>query len=107
MQDDQLLCNSGPFIYLIFENNLKKLDFNKKEKIILGNINGVINKILALPDDSIIIGDNKFVSLFKKKGKKFNYIKQVRINSPVIDLILVQSNEILAASPKKKLFNFY
>ena len=106
VQDDQLLCNSGPFIYLIFENNLKKFDYNKKEKIPLGNINGVINKVLLLPDDSFIIGDNKFISLYKKKGTKMNYIKQIKINSPVIDLMLIQSNEILAASPLKKCLIF-
>lgn len=106
VQDDQLLCNSGPFIYLIFENNLKKLDYNKKEKIALGNINGVINKVLSLPDDSFLIGDNKFISLYKKKGTKMNYIKQLKINSPVIDLMLIQSNEILAVSPQRKCLIF-
>ena len=27
VQDDQLLCSCSSFIYLIFENNLKKLDY--------------------------------------------------------------------------------
>ena len=67
VQDDQLLCNSGPFIYLIFENNLKKFDYNKKEKVDIVNIYGKINKVLLLPDDSLIVGDNKYISLFKKK----------------------------------------
>ena len=102
VQDDQLLCNSGAFIYLIFENNLKKLDFNKKEKIVLGNIFGKINKMLLLPDDSLIIGDNKFISLYRKMGKKVNYVKQIKVGSPVLDLSLIQSNLIMAAVPQKK-----
>ena len=102
VQDDQLLCTSGSLIYLIFENNLKKLDYNKKEKIVVGNIFGKINKILLLPDDSLIIGDNKFISLYKKKGKKINYIKQIKIGKPILDLVIIQSNLVLAASPEKK-----
>ena len=102
VQDDQLLCNSGSFIYLIFENNLKKLDYNKKEKIVVPNIYGKINKILLLPDDSLIIGDNKFISLYKKKGKKINYVKQIKVGCPVLDLSLIQCNLVLAAAPKKK-----
>ena len=106
VQDDQLLCNSGSLIYLIFENNLKKSDYNKKEKIVVGNINGNINKIILLPDDSLIIGDNKYISLFKKKGKKINYFKQIKVNSPILDLLLIQSNEVIAAAPQKKCLIF-
>jgi WD40 repeat protein len=106
VQDDQLLCTSGSLIYLIFENNLKKLDYNKKEKIVVGNIFGKINKILLLPDDSLIIGDNKFISLYKKKGKKINYIKQIKVGSPILDLVIIQSNLVLAASPEKKCLFF-
>ena len=106
VQDDQLLCSCSSFIYLIFENNLKKLDYNKKEKIVIGNIYGKINKALLLPDDSLILGDNKYISLYKKKGKKINYVKQIKINSPIIDLILVQSNVILGVSPKKRCLIF-
>ena len=102
VQDDQLLCSSDSFIYLIFENNLKKLDYNKKEKIVIGNIYGKINKVLLLPDDSLIVADNKYISLFKKKGKKINFIKQIKINSQIIDLILIQSNLVLGVAPKKK-----
>jgi hypothetical protein len=102
VQDDQLLCSCESFIYLIFENNLKKSDYNKKEKIIIGNIYGKINKVLLLPDDSLIVGDNKYISLFKKKGKKINYIKQLKINSQIIDLILIQSNLVLGVAPIKK-----
>lgn len=102
VQDDQLLCSCSSFIYLIFENNLKKLDYNKKEKLVLENIYGKINKTLLLPDDSLIIGDNKYISLFKKKGKKINYAKQIKINSPVLDLNLIQNNLILGAAPQKK-----
>ena len=106
VQDDQLMCSCSSFIYLIFENNLKKLDYNKKEKINIGNIYGKINKALFLPDDSLIIGDNKYISLYKKKEKKINYVKQIKINSPIIDLILIQSNSILAVAPKKQCMIF-
>lgn len=102
VQDDQLICCSGPFLYLILENNLKKCDYNKKEKIIVENIYGKINKILLLPDESIIVGDNKYISLLKKKGKKINFIKQIKINSPILDLIMVQSNMALSAVPQKQ-----
>ena len=106
VQDDQILCSSDSFIYLIFENNLKKLDYNKKEKINIGHIYGTINKVLLLPDDSLIVGDNKYISLFKKKGKKINFIKQIKINSQIIDLILIQSNLVLGIAPKKKCLLF-
>ena len=106
VQDDQILCSSDSFIYLIFENNLKKFDYNKKEKINIGHIYGTINKVLLLPDDSLIVGDNKYISLFKKKGKKINFIKQIKINSQIIDLILIQSNLVLGIAPKKKCLLF-
>ena len=89
IQDDQLIYCSGPSLYLILENNLKKLDYNKKEKINIENIYGKINKILLLPDESVIIGDNKYISLFIKKGKKVNFVKQIKINSPILDLIMI------------------
>ena len=89
VQDDQLLCSSDSFIYLIFENNLKKLDYNKKEKIVIGNIYGKINKVLLLPDDSLIVADNKYISLFKKKGKKINFIKQIKKKKKKINLIFI------------------
>ena len=102
VQDDQLLCNSGSFIYLIFENKLNKLDYNKTEKIDIDNIYGKINKVLLLPDDSLIVGDNKYISLFKKKGKKIAYLKQIKINSPILDLIMIHSNLVMGVSPKKQ-----
>ena len=105
-QDDQLMCCSGSFIYMIFENNLKKYDFNKKEKLTSQNIYGKIHKFLLLPDETIITGDNKYISSFRRKGKKLNLIKQIKVNSPVIDLLLVQNNQILAAAPKKKTLIF-
>ena len=105
-QDDQLICCSGSFIYMIFENNLKKYDYNKKEKLSSQNIYGKIHKFLLLPDETIITGDNKYISSFRRKGKKLNLIKQIRVNSPVIDLLLIQNNQILAAAPKKKTLIF-
>ena len=102
IQDDQLLCCSGAFLFLIFENNLAKLDYNKREKIVVENIYGIINKVILLPDESIVIGDNKYISLYRKKGKKINLIKQIKINSPILDLMVLQSNIILAASPQKQ-----
>jgi hypothetical protein len=102
IQDDQLICCSGTSLYMIFENNLKKLDYNKKEKIIIENVYGKINKILLLPDESIIVGDNKYISLYRKKGKKISYIKQIKINCPVLDLIIIQSNIVLSAAPQKQ-----
>ena len=102
IQDDQLICCSGASLYLIFENNLKKLDYNKKEKIIIENVYGKINKILVLPDESIITGDNKYISLYRKKGKKINFVKQIKINAPILDLIMIQSNTVLSAAPQKQ-----
>jgi len=102
IQDDQLLCCAGAFLFLIFENNLKKLDYNKREKIIVENIYGIINKVILLPDESIVIGDNKYISLYRKKGKKINLIKQIKINSPILDLMVLQSNIVLAAAPQKQ-----
>ena len=104
--DDQLMCCCGSLIYLIFENNLKKYDYNKKEKVVIQNIHGKINKIILLPDESIISGDSKYVSLLKRKGKKINVNKQVKIGSPIVDLLLVQNNMILAVSPQKQSLSF-
>ena len=102
VQDDQLMCCSGSFIYLILENKLKKNDYNKKERINVSNISGRINKIIILPDDSLIIGDNRNISLFRKKEKKINYIKQIKIKSAINDLCLIQNNMVLGASIEKK-----
>ena len=106
LHDNQLMCCCGSLIYLIFENNLKKYDYNKKEKVVIQNIHGKINKIILLPDESIISGDSKYVSSLRKKGKKINITKQIKIGSPVLDLLLIQNNMFLAAAPQKQSLSF-
>ena len=98
IEDDQLICNSGPHLYLIFDNK-KKGSFDKKERIDNENIHGDIHKIISMYDKSIIIGDDKYISTFQKEKKKLNLIKHLKINSPILNLYLVQSTLLLAIVP--------
>ena len=72
IEDDQLICSSGQNIYLLFDTK-KDGNFDKKEKIQNENLNGNVNKIISTYDKSIIIGDDKYISLFQKDKKKLNF----------------------------------
>ena len=74
IEDDELICNSGQNLYLIYETKMK-YNFDKKEKIINENLHGNINSILLMYDKSILIGDDKYISLFHKEKKKIKINK--------------------------------
>ena len=98
----QLLCSSGSSMYLIYESESKKFTYEKVEKINFDNVNGNIHKILLLSDGAILSSDNKYISLFNEKYEKIKLIKQIKVNSPVIDMLLFNSSEIICAAPKKQ-----
>ena len=99
VEDDQLLCNSGKCIYMIYDSK-KDLYFDKKEKINNENLYGNINKIILTYDKSILIGDDKYISLFHQSKKTFNLIKHLKVNAPIMNLTLVKINLLLATIPK-------
>ena len=98
MDDDELICNSGQYLYFIYDSKVKN-NFDKKEKIICENIYGNINKILLMYDKSIIIGDDKYISLFHKEKKKLKLIKHMKVNAPIMNLNLIRTNLLLAVVP--------
>ena len=98
LEEDQLLCSSGPYLYYIYDTK-KNSNFDKKEKIEIENLHGNINKILSLYDKSFLIGDDKYISLFKKEKKKLNLIKHLKINSPIMNLYQIKNNLIIASVP--------
>ena len=98
IEDDELICNSGQNLYLIYETKMK-YSFDKKEKIINENLHGNINSILLMYDKSILIGDDKYISLFHKEKKKLKLIKHLKVNAPIMNLNLIQTNLLLATVP--------
>ena len=98
IEDDELICNSGQNLYLIYETKMK-YNFDKKEKIINENLHGNINSILLMYDKSILIGDNKYISLFHKEKKNLKLIKHLKVNAPIMNLNLIQTNLLLATVP--------
>ena len=99
LEDDQLLCNSGKNLYMIYDSK-KDSNFNKKEKINNENIYGTINKIILNYDKSILIADDKYISLFHQEKKTLNLIKHLKVNAPIMDINLVKINVLLAVVPK-------
>ena len=98
IEDDELICNSGQNLYLIYETKTK-YNFDKKEKIINENLHGNINSILLMYDKSILIGDDRYISLFNKEKKKLKLIKHLKVNAPIMNLNLIQTNLLLATVP--------
>ena len=98
LEDDELICNSGQNLYLLYDSK-KNSNFDKKEKVINENLHGNINKILLLYDKSILIGDDKYISLFQKDKKKLNLIKHLKVNASIMNLNLIQTNLLLATVP--------
>ena len=98
IEDDELICNSGQNLYLLYETKMK-YNFDKKEKIINENLHGNINSILLMYDKSILIGDDKYISLFHKEKKKLKLIKHLKVNAPIMNLNLIQTNLLLATVP--------
>ena len=98
LEDDQLICSSGQNLYFVFDPK-KDGNFDKKEKIQNENLNGNINKIILMYDKSILIGDDKYISLFKQDKKKLNLIKHLKINAPIMNLNLIRSSDLLAIVP--------
>lgn len=101
IEDDQLIIASGKNLYYLFDTK-RNSNFEKKEKIINDNIYGNINKILLMYDKSILIGDDKYISIFQKDKKNINFVKHIKINAPVMNLYLIQTNLLLAAVPSMK-----
>ena len=98
IEDDQLICSSDQNIYLLFDTK-KDGNFDKKEKIQNENLNGNVNKIISTYDKSIIIGDDKYISLFQKDKKKLNLLKHLKVNAPTMNLNLIRSTDSLAIVP--------
>ena len=101
VEEDELICNSGPNIYII-NSSKKKSNFDKKEKIENNDIHGTINKLLFMFDKSILIADDKYISLFSKDKNNLNLRKHLKINAPVMNLYLLQSTVLLAIVPSQQ-----
>lgn len=98
IEDNEIICASGPNLYLINDNK-KNSNFDKKEKIENENLHGNINKILLMYDKSILIADDKYISLFNLEKKNLNLIRHIKINAPIMNLYLIQSTLLLAIVP--------
>ena len=96
--DDQLICSSGPHLFLLFDSK-KNGNFEKKERIENENLHGNINKILLMYDKSILIADDKYISLFQKEKNILNLKKHFKVNSPIMNLYSIQSTLLLAIVP--------
>ena len=98
IEDDQLICSSGSHLYLLFDNK-KNGNFDKKERIDNQNLHGNIHKILLMYDKSILISDDKYISLFQKEKKNLSLKKHFKVNAPILNLYLIQSTLLLAIVP--------
>ena len=96
--DDQLICSSGPHLFLLFDSK-KNGNFEKKESLGNENLLGNINKILLMYDKSILIADDKYISLFQKEKNILNLKKHFKVNSPIMNLYSIQSTLLLAIVP--------
>lgn len=87
-------------------NNNKNYEI---QQVIQGNPEAKkINKIIELPDGRIISGDEKFLISWKKKepeGKIFVAQKEIKINEPVLSLLLFEKiNLLLCATAFSHIF---
>lgn len=104
LPDDLIICSTGgPNLCVLQESPLRPKRYDVKEKIKANRLAGQINKIINLSNDILISGDNIYISLWvKKSGFKFNLIKSLKIGSPIVDLLIVGSNIVACAVPKKQ-----
>ena len=98
IEDDQIICSSGNNLYIIYDNKKNGI-YDKKEKIENENLHGNINKILLMYDKSLLIADNKYISLFNRDKEKLILMKHLKVNASIMNLYLIQSTLLLAIVP--------
>ena len=101
LKNDSILCTSNcPAIFIINKNPQNNNEYEIEKKIKTKSQGKQINKIIELPNENLISIDNCFITLW---SNNFDIIKEKKINSPIIDIIMLNKKRIACALPIKKL----
>lgn len=104
--DKKIIASSStqPTIFIIGEHPQNRGEYEIKKKINLKNASTQINKIKQLENSKIITIDNCFINLW---SNNFELIKEKKINSPIVDILLLKKNKFVCALPLKQCLTFY
>ena len=100
LKDESILCASNhPTIFIINKNPQEINEYEISKKINTRSLGSQINKIIQLPNEKLISIDNCYISLW---SNDLELIKEKKINSPMIDIILINKKQCACALPVKK-----
>ena len=100
-----IACSSNkPTIFIVGEDPQNRGEYEIKNKINLKNSANQINKIVSLENSNILTIDNCFISLW---SSNFDIIREKKINSPIVDLLLLKKKKFVCALPLKQCLTFY
>ena len=99
-KNDSLICSSNnPSIFILKANPQNNNEYEIIKKVDTKSLGHQINKIIELPNENIISIDNVYITLW---NNKLDLIKERKINSPIIDIILLNKKSVACALPFKK-----
>ena len=101
LENNSIICSSNsPSLFIIKENPQIKNEYEIiKKKNTKSYPQQNINKIIELPNENLIYIDNYFITMTKND---LSLIKEKKINSPIIDIILINKKTVVCALPAKK-----
>ena len=105
ISNNLIACSSSkPAIYIVGEHPQNQGEYEIKNKINIKNTSVQINKIVSLENSKILTIDNCFLSLW---SSNFDIIKEKKINSPIVDLVLLKKKNFVCALPLKQSLTFF
>lgn len=105
LKNGTIVCaTKNPSICTIVEHPQNKNEYEVDKRINIKIQGHQINKIIELENNNIISIDNAYISLW---SNKFDLIKEKKINSPIIDIILLNKNKFVCALPLKKCLKYF
>ena len=100
LKDESIICTSNrPSIFIIKINPQDKKEYEITKTVNTKSQGCQINKIIKLPNENIISIDNVYITLW---SNNLDLKKEKKINSPMIDIILLNKKKCACALPVKK-----
>ena len=100
LEDESIICTSNrPSIFIIKKNPQDKKEYEIAKTVNTKSQGCQINKIIKLPNENLISIDNAYITLW---SNNLDLKKEKKINSPMIDIILLNKKKCACALPVKK-----
>ena len=100
LENESLICTSSrPSICIVNKNPQEKNEYEISKKKNTRTQGSQINKIIQLPNEKLISIDNAYISLY---SNDLELVKEKKINTPMIDIIIINKKKFACAAPIKK-----